>query len=92
MKYAQFKDMKFGWINVVGRHESDLERPYCDTVRVSEWIEIDFPPLPDNEVVPQQLAALDRKQQELVREHLAALQKIADQRAKLLCLTHEVAE
>ena len=91
MKYAQFKDPKYGFVAVVARDDDDLERPYVDDVRISEWIEIDFPPLPQKDVIRGQLAALDAEQRKLVKEHLAELQKIANARAKLLALTHEVA-
>ena len=89
MKYAQFKDPHYGYISVIGREDDDLERPYGDDVRISEWIEIDFPPLPQADVVQAQLAALDAQQRELVAEYLQKLQKIANARAKLLALTHD---
>ena len=89
MKYAQFKDPHYGYISVIGREDDDLERPYSDDVRISEWIEIDFPPLPQADIVQAQLAVLDAEQRKLVTEHLDALRKIAEARAKLLALTHD---
>ena len=90
MKYAQFKDPHYGYISVIGREDDELERGYADDVRISEWIEIDFPPLSQAEAVQAQLVALDAEQRKLVAERLDALQKIAEARAKLLSLTHEV--
>ena len=89
MKYAQFKDPTLGFVTVVSRADNDLDRPFCDDVRISEWIEIDFPPRKSDEVIAAQLAALDAQQQTLVAEHLTALQKIAEARSKLLALTHD---
>ena len=90
MKYTQFKEPYYGYISVIGREDDELERGYADDVRISEWIEIDFPPLSQAEVVQAQLAAFDAEQRKLVAEHLDALHKIAEARAKLLSLTHEV--
>ena len=91
MKHAQFKNIKYDYTYIVSRQDDDLERTHANDVRVSEWIEIEFPPLPQGDVISGQIAALDAKQRQLVTEHLAALQEIADARAKLLSLTHEAA-
>lgn len=91
MKYAQFKDPKFGYITIVAREDNDLDRPFLSDVRVSEWVDVNFPPLPQEDVVRGHLDALDAEQRKLVAEHLAALQKIAEARAKLLSLTQEAA-
>lgn len=91
VKYAQFKDTKLGTVMVVGRADDDLERPFLEDVRISEWVEIDFPPLPLEDIVAAQLAALDAEQRTLVAQHLRDLEKIANARAKLLALTHESA-
>lgn len=66
---------------------------YCDsnTTRISEWVEVTFPPRPAEEIVPAQIAALDAAESELRAKFQQKLQEIAEQRAKLLCLTHEVA-
>ena len=90
MKYAKYKDPKLNMTSVVERDDDDLDRPFLSDVRVSEWVDVTFPPRATEEVVQENLAALDAEQRELVAKHLDALQKIAEARAKLLSLTHEV--
>ena len=90
MKYAQFQDPKFPTlITVVSRDDDDLDRPYCNDIRISEWVEIDFPPLAPEQVIPAQLAALDREAEAVRQESAARLLKIAERKASLLALTHE---
>ena len=90
MKYAQFQDPKFPTlITVVSRDDDDLDRPYCNDIRISEWVEIDFPPLAPEQVIPAQLAALDREAEAVRQESAARLRKIAERKASLLALTHE---
>ncbi len=92
MKYAKFQDPKIpSLISVVGREDDDLERPFLQDVRISEWVEVDFPPRAPEEVVPAQLAALDREAEAVRKEFTDKLHKIAERRASLLALTHESA-
>lgn len=91
MKYARFTDPTINMTSIVERDDDDLDRPFLSDVRVSEWVEVTFPPRATEEIVQQSLAALDAEQRELVAKHLDELQKIANARAKLLSLTHEVA-
>ena len=90
MKYAQFKDPKLPTlITVVGRDDDDLDRPFCNDIRISEWVEIEFPPLPLSVTVPAQIAALDREAKTLKQEFAERLHEIAERKASLLALTHE---
>lgn len=78
MKIAQFRD------NVRPQLISIFQEGHVSTTlpmytRVSEWVEIEFPPLPREDHVPQQLQALDREEQEL----RAQLNRISDARASL---------
>jgi len=70
-------------------NESD-EKYYSkmpDYVRVSEYIDIDFPILPAEETVALELAALDAEEREL-RDALARqLVRLNDRRAQLRALT-----
>lgn len=94
MKIALFRENQFGYIS--SWHFPD----YCEEsdfspsgwVRTSEWVEVDFPPRAPEEIVPAQLAVLDTRQAEEVERHLRVLAEIADERGKLLALTHEVAK
>lgn len=91
MKIALFRENQFGYIS--SWHFPD----YCEEsdfspsgwVRTSEWVEVDFPPLPPEVIIPAQLAALDQRKAEEVERHLRALADIADERGKLLALTQQ---
>lgn len=91
MKYAQFQDPKIpSLVSIVGREDDDLERPFLRDIRISEWVEVDFPPRAPEEIVPPQIAALDRQAEEVKAEFAAKLREIAEARASLLALTQEV--
>ena len=93
MKYARFQDPKMcNLISIVEREDDDLERPFLNDVRITEWVDVEFPALPPEVTVPAQIAALDRKAEEVKAEFTAKLREIADARASLLALTQEVAK
>ena len=60
--------------------------------RITEWVDVEFPELAPEVLVPAKIADLDRKAEEIKAEFAAKLREIADARASLLALTHEVAE
>lgn len=60
--------------------------------RITEWVDVEFPALPPEVIVPAQIAALDRRAEEVKAEFTAKLHEIAEARASLLALTQEVAE
>jgi hypothetical protein len=55
--------------------------------RVSEYVDVEFPPLADEAVIKQQLDALDRTEQELREQFQRHLNGINDRRAELQALT-----
>ena len=61
-------------------------------VRISEWIDVDFPLRNAEEFVPEQLAVLDKAEAELRDKFAKKLQEIAERRAKLRCLTYQPPE
>ncbi len=61
-------------------------------IRITEWVDVEFPDLPPDVTVPACIAALDRKAEEVKAEFTAKLREIADAKASLLALTHEVAK
>ena len=91
MKIAKFQRIGSpDWLAVWEMRE-DGSDPLPDSyVRVSEYLDIDFPTRPAAEIVPAQIAALDKAEAELRAKFSEKLHEIAEQRAKLLCLTHEV--
>lgn len=92
MKIAKFQCIGHQDWFAVWEAREDGSDPCADSyVRISEYLDINFPPRPAEEIVPAQIAALDSAETELRAKFQAKLQEIAGQRAKLLCLTHEVA-
>ena len=61
-------------------------------MRITEWVDVEFPALPPEVIVPAQLTALDRQAEEVKAEFTAKLREIAEARASLLALTPEVAK
>ena len=93
MKYARFQDPDIpNLTSIVEREDDDLERPFLGDIRVSEWVDVEFPPLAPEVIVPARIAALDRQAEEVKAEFTAKLREIADAKASLLALTHEVAK
>ena len=92
MKIAKFQAIgNPSWITVF-ESRSDGSDPCPDSyVRISEYVDIDFPPRAPEEIVPAQLAALDKAEQDLRAQFQLKLNEIADARARVRSLTHEVA-
>lgn len=57
--------------------------------RISEWVDVDFAERRAEDIIPQQIAALDRKAEEVKAEFTRKLQEIAQARATLLAITHQ---
>lgn len=60
-------------------------------VRLTEFAEIEFTPLPPTEVVDKQLKQLDEAEAELRNKFQEKLNELANERAKLLSIGHEAA-
>lgn len=87
MKVALYKDVQAGWETVSGADLEDCK----NYVRISEFVDVEFPRLKDEETVRKQLAALDEVRAEVSRKFAAALREIDARKASLQALTHEVA-
>lgn len=86
MKVAKFK--------YIGTHSfetiSDDELEGADTyVRLSEYVDVEFPPRADEAVVDQHLEVLDRAESELRSKFQVALDSIEKQRAELRAITYQ---
>jgi hypothetical protein len=57
-------------------------------VRISEYVEVEFPPLSKGEIVEQQLAALNQVEREARMRLQDVLEKVKGRRAELMALTH----
>lgn len=92
MKIAKFQRIGHAdWFCCWEQHQDGSDQMPETYVRVSEYLDITFPPRPVEEIVPAQLAVLDATERELRGEFLTKLNALAEQRAKLLALTHQPA-
>jgi hypothetical protein len=62
---------------------------HCNYTRVTEFAEVDFPPLPVGVVVEGKLAKLEEAEKELRNQFQKKLNDLTEARAKLLSLSHE---
>ena len=84
MKIAKFKSTKFGF-EAVSEEGLDGNEEY---VRVSEYIDVEFPPRQQAEVVAEQVAAIDIETEKLKDEFSARLNALGARKQELLALTH----
>lgn len=88
MKLAVFKNIELGslhgWETVGTDNYEQVDR----YIRVSEYVDVEFPPLKGEEVVQKQLTALDKAEGELRGRFQAALNQIEQQRQELRALTY----
>jgi hypothetical protein len=85
MKIAKYKRLgEYGYETV---SDDGLEN-CADYVRVSEFVDIEFPPLESKEVIQRQLEALDRTESEVRSRFQEALNSIEHQRAELRAITY----
>lgn len=88
MKIAQFKTST-GGTDYCSQSIGELMERGHQWVRMSEYVEVVFTPLPPEAIVEGQLKQLDAAEQELRNRFQEKLNELADARAKLLSLTHE---
>jgi hypothetical protein len=83
-KLALFKNLKHG-------HESvcdEIFDTFHDYVRLTEFVEVNFPPLNSEEVVEKQLKALDSAEHDVRTRFQEALNEIERQRQELRAITY----
>lgn len=95
MKIAIFKNISGDGFtfDMIVKHEDVREggiytREYA---QLTEWVDVEFPPLPAQTVVESQLKLLDTAETELRNKFQRKLDELANERSRLLSLTHEVA-
>lgn len=91
MKIATFKRMGTSYPYDIIRPEADEQYLTADGgyVRTSEYVDAEFQPLKSDQVVQQQLDALDKAEGELRNKFQAALNVLEQQRAELRAITHQ---
>jgi hypothetical protein len=62
------------------------ESGYSPGVRLSEYIEVEFPPLKPEQVIPEMLAVIDRHIAQVTKEFTEKLNELKTQRANLLAI------
>lgn len=88
MKVAIFKSA-VGYTTAYDHDTGEGMVKYSRYTRISEYVEVEFPPLPTETVVEGQLAALTGAETELRNQFETKLSEIKTERAKLLSLTHQ---
>ena len=90
MKIALYKLMFGGGsINHVAEYY-DGKKDASDCIRVSEIIDVEFPPLQDSVVIAAQLAACDEKEREIRVKYQQALNMLNDERQRIQALPNLV--
>jgi hypothetical protein len=85
MKYAQFKVPG----STSGYHyiKDEEDAKYTTFIRVSEWVDVEFPQLPSEETVTAELAAINEQIRKTRIEHQQTINELETMRANLLSLT-----
>jgi len=68
----------------------DME-PYTQSVRLTEYVEVEFPKLPIEIVVGNQVYAIDKKIESIKEKAMTEVAALQARKTEWLALTHEVA-
>lgn len=63
------------------------DEAYMHSPRVSGYIEVDFPPRPPEEVIPEQLAKISAQIADVDAQYARAIKELNERRQNLLALT-----
>lgn len=82
MKVAIFKSMEYG-----GEHVADeLFENVKGYVRISEYVDVDFPTLEDEAIVGAQIEALDEVAEQATEKYRRTMAGIEERKSKLLAI------
>jgi len=84
MKIAQYKSVEHGYLSICDAETFDRVPEY---IRVSEHVEVEFPALPPEDLVAQEVEALDKVRANVVEEFCDKLAIIDRRKSELLALT-----
>lgn len=91
MKLAQFRrtidGSHYSYLTILSEEDSRTSVYAHGYTRVTEWVEVEFPPRDEREYVPEHLAQLDSAESELRSKFQQKLSEISLERAKLRALT-----
>ena len=88
MKIALFKSIEYGWTMPAAQHDNGSDPHLGSYIRITEYVDVDFPPRAPEEIVPAQLAAIDKAEKEARAEFQLKLNAFAEARANAPALTH----
>lgn len=86
-KLALWRHQKYGWLTAFEWFVGGDEPVHEEYVRMTEWQEIEFKPLPAEETARTQMAALTRLREQTVAEFSEKLSFIDGRIANLRALT-----
>lgn len=85
MKVALFKDFKYD-TTIVLQHYENANRDNCgDYVRISEIVDVEFPPREPSEIIAAEVNALN----DVLNELMNQVHAIQTKKSELLALTHD---
>lgn len=85
MKIAQFKSLEHGYMSI---QQEEFER-INGYMRVSDYIEVEFPPRSDEEQIMEEVRKIDQVISDIQQNALAKIEEWKERRAELLALTHQ---
>ena len=86
-KVAQYKDLEYGYTTI-----SDEGLSKCNSyVRITEYVDVAFRPLPAEVTVPAEVEALEKAKEAARQKYAEAAAKIDERISKLLAITHQPA-
>jgi len=90
VKIAIHKSIQHDFDSVfVWREWWDEEPSYPEHVRISEWIDVDFPPLSDDTLLQNQVTAIDQQIKAVTDKWKREVDDLKSTKASLLALTHK---
>ena len=87
MKIAEFKSLEFEWTTFADESYED----YSGYFRLTEYVDVEFVPLPAEVTVPIEIAALEKIKEKAAKKHAGIIATIDDRISKLLAITHQPA-
>ncbi|MFA5875240.1 MAG: hypothetical protein WC901_00935 [Candidatus Margulisiibacteriota bacterium] len=79
--------------NIISSSETKEECEYYENegyVRITDWVEVDFPERSEGEIISSQVNAIDTLIEKTKEEFSQKIGKLNQKKQELLALTHEV--
>jgi hypothetical protein len=89
MRIAIFKRIGTDYAYESIKKEEDAQYASDDFVRITEYIDVSFPPLQDESIIEQSLGVLDKAESQLRNKFQVALNAIEQQRQELRAITFQ---